>query len=221
MFAKDIIDTAIQPISLDDNCLNIIGWMEELKVKELPVVEGDVFYGLITESEIYSFDNPDIAIADVKDRLKLIALKNSRYIHDVVRMFVVQELSLLPVLNNGGEYVGVITQNSLLKALGSMISAKMPGAVIILEMNVNDFVLSQISQICESNDVRILNVLSLPQKNSTKMDVIIKLNTDDVNAVIRTFERYEYTIKAAFFKKNSNADELYDRYDYIMNYLNI
>jgi len=221
MYAKDIIDTTIQPITYKDNCLTVLSWMEDLKLMHIPVVDDGDFCGLISEAEIYSLDNPDVLVSEVKDKLKLVAIKETHYIHNVVKMFVVRKLSLLPVLDVEGKYIGSITQNSLINALGDIISAKVAGATIIFEMNNNDFVLSQIANICEENDVRILNVFTLLHEDSTKMDVIIKVNTDDVDAIIRTFERYEYSIKATFLKKDNRDDEMRDRYEYIMNYLNI
>ena len=55
---------------------------------------------------------------------------------------------------------------------------------------------------------------------STNIEVTLKLNKIELDRIIRTFERYDYIIKASFQKSNSD-DDMQFRYDALMNYLNI
>jgi acetoin utilization protein AcuB len=52
------------------------------------------------------------------------------------------------------------------------------------------------------------------------IDLTLKINDIDLNPVIQTFERYNYTIKATFAEKD-DLDDLKERYDALMNYLSI
>ena len=73
-----------------------------------------------------------------------------------------------------------------------------PGAIIILELNQNDYVLSQIAQIVESQDMKILGLYVSSEIDSTKMEVTIKLNKYEIQSLIKALNRYNYTIKATF-----------------------
>jgi predicted transcriptional regulator len=52
------------------------------------------------------------------------------------------------------------------------------------------------------------------------MEVTLKVNKLDISAIIATFLRYEYDIKATFNHSDDN-DNSKDRYDSLMNYLNL
>ena len=52
------------------------------------------------------------------------------------------------------------------------------------------------------------------------LKVTLKLNVNDLKPIIQTFERYQYTITAHYDQSESNND-LHERYDSLMRYLNI
>ena len=95
-----------------------------------------------------------------------------------------------------------------------------PGSIIVLEMTQNDYSLSEIAQIIESNDAKILSMYITSRIDSTLLDVILKINKQDLNAIIQTFSRYNYTIKASYGEKE-DPEDLRDRFDSLMNYLNV
>ena len=80
--------------------------------------------------------------------------------------------------------------------------------------------LAQIAQIVESNNAKILSayVLSLP--DSTKIEVTLKINEIDLERILRSFTRYDYVIKASYHKSDFE-DDLRNRFDALMNFMNI
>jgi acetoin utilization protein AcuB len=48
----------------------------------------------------------------------------------------------------------------------------------------------------------------------------VKVNATDLRAIIQTFERYNYTVMAKYDQAD-HEEHLKDRYDSLMNYLNI
>jgi acetoin utilization protein AcuB len=56
--------------------------------------------------------------------------------------------------------------------------------------------------------------------DSTRMEVTIKVNKQDISNIVATFLRYEYAIKATFNHTDGN-DNSKQRYDSLMNYLNL
>jgi hypothetical protein len=87
-------------------------------------------------------------------------------------------------------------------------------------MNIHDYSMSEIAQIVETNNRKILNSFVNSFDDSTKIEVTIKLNTVDIDPVLQTFMRYNYQVKATYTEKDLN-DNLSDRYNSLMNYLNI
>jgi len=73
----------------------------------------------------------------------------------------------------------------------------------------------------ESNDAKILSTYIQSHEDSTKMEVILKINRSEVSSIISTFERYDYNVKASFMS-DQEMDSFYaSRYDEFMTYLNI
>jgi len=96
-----------------------------------------------------------------------------------------------------------------------------PGGIIVLELIERDYSLSQIAQIVESNNVKILSMYITSPSESTKLEVTLKVNTGDLVSIIRTFERYNYEVKT-WVSTDDSMDRFYsERFDLLMKYLNI
>ena len=98
---------------------------------------------------------------------------------------------------------------------------KQPGGIIVLDLNANDYSLSEIAQIIEGNDAKILSLYITSPSESTKMEVTIKVNRKDLTSIIQTFIRYNYTIKASFMDENDMNSMYENRYESFIKYLNI
>ena len=92
--------------------------------------------------------------------------------------------------------------------------------IIVLEINDKDYLLTEIAQIVESNDAKVLSMYITSHPDSTKFEVTLKINKMDVGSILQTFNRYDYIISASF-TEDTYTDNLQDRFDSLMNYLNI
>ena len=131
------------------------------------------------------------------------------------------KLSVVPVLDDHNHYKGVVLVSDLIDDLANMSSLKEPGGLIVLDILQNDYSLSQIAQIIESNDAKIMALYISSHPESTRMEVTIKLNTNNLMPVIRTFERFQYEV-TAWHGDEDDMDNFYsDRFDSFMRYLDI
>ena len=81
--------------------------------------------------------------------------------------------------------------------------------------------MSQIAQIVEGNDAKILGSFITSHSDSTKLELTLKLNVTDLTSIIQTFNRYNYVISGAYMKHDEEETLLDERYDLLMRYLNI
>jgi len=91
----------------------------------------------------------------------------------------------------------------------------------VLEMNVNDYSLSQISRIVEDNDTKILSLFMDRIPGTQNLDVILKLDKEDLSPVIQAFLRYNYQVKGVYLDHSMLNDLYQDRYEQFMKYMNI
>ena len=111
--------------------------------------------------------------------------------------------------------------SDLLHYFSKLTAIEKPGGIIVLEMSQNDYELTEIAQIVESNNAKILSMYVSSATDSTKLEVTLKLNATDLTSIIQTFNRYEYTIKASFMEFDEQDDLYNTRYELFMKYLNI
>ena len=158
------------------------------------------------------------------DKINLPLLKafvrENYHVYDVLKVISEQNVSAVAVLDDQNNYMGVITTDSIIHKIAKMPFVNEPGGIIILEINTRDYSLSQIAQIVEGNGAKILNLYINSHPDTTKMEVTLKINREDLAPVLQTFARYNYTVKASFHLANSGGD-LKNRYDEFMRFLNI
>ncbi len=220
MIAKNLITDGIMPLKTSDTGRTALSWMEEYKVSHLPIVNNQEFLGLISELDIYDLDNFDEPLGNHKLSLKNPYVFDSQHIYDVLKLINEQNLSLVPVLSEKGNYEGSISLQNLVKYFARALSVDNPGGIIVLEMTYNDYSLTELAKIVEENDAKILSTFIINHENSTRLDVFLKLNTVEISAILKTFERFEYFVKASFGEED-DLDDLRERYNSLMNYLNV
>ncbi len=221
MVAKDLISDIVSPLFTSDTGNTALSWMEIHKISHLPIVNNKQFLGLISESDIFDINSPETPIGNHKLSLFSPFVFDDDHIYTVIALVKKLKLTIIPVLDHDNNYLGVITLQDIVYHFSDLINAEQPGSIIILEINVNDYTLSQISQIVESNDAKILSVYLHTNPDTTKLEVILKLNVIDLSAIIQTFIRYEYNIKASYQEESEMNDLYKNRYDSFLRYLNI
>ena len=125
----------------------------------------------------------------------------------------------IPILDENEKYLGCTSIFELMTSIANTSSMKEKGGILILEVNELDYSMAQIGQIVESNEAKILSSTILSDASSTKLHITLKINQEDLTSIIRTFERYDYVVKASY-QNGVGAEDLQWRYDALMNYLN-
>lgn len=220
MYAKDLITEEIPPLRHTDTGETALRWMEEFKVSHLPVLKGENFVGVVSESDILDRVNVNETLDKLFEHLPRPYVLASAHIYEVLYTVAKQHLTIVPVLDDKENYLGCTSIFHLMQLIANTGSITEQGGIIVLEINDRDYSLSQIAQIVESNDARILSSFITSAPDSTKIDVTIKINQIELDRIVRTFERYGYTISATFQKSLFEDDDQL-RYDALMNYLKL
>ena len=220
MIAAELISDIVVPLKTSDTVDTAISMMAEFKVSHLPVVNSSSYIAMVAEDDLLSDVDLDAPVGNIKLSLPRLMINDYQHIYDVIRMMSEHRLSLLPVVDSEENYLGAISLESLAINMSKMAAVNQPGSIIVLEMTQNDYSLSEIAQIVESNDARILSMYITTKIDSTIIDVILKINKPDLNAIIQTFNRYNYSIKASYGQEE-DPEDLKDRFDSLMNYLNV
>ena len=207
-------------ISPDDNLTFALDKMDELHCATLPVVSNGDLLGLLSEDLLLSMDNDALAIGDIARSLHFVYLYEYQHIYDALQYMDAQQLQLLPVLDKENHYLGVLTYRDLLSAINETMGNKGAGAIIVLELGVHDLSFSHIAHIFESENIRILHTAIREIPNTTKLELTIKVDKQHIASVVASLWRFDYVVKATFNDGSQDSD-IKERYDILMNYLNL
>ena len=220
MLAKNLMSDVVPALKTSDTGHQALSWMDIFRISHLPIVNEREFLGLISDKDIYDLNMVEEPIGNHSLSLFSPFIFTDQHIYEVIELASRLKLSVIPVLDRESNYQGLITIGDLVEHFADLSALKHPGGILVLEVNQNDYSLTEISQIVESNDAKILSLYISSSERTTLMDITLKINRTDLSSVIRTFERYEYSIKASYLK-DEEEDRLYqDRYDLFMKYLN-
>ncbi len=191
--------------------------MEDLKIKHLPVVDKGVYTFLLSEKDIFQMEDPAETIANISFFAPCVAENN--HIIEVLHIFSKDKLTLLPVIDDKGMYLGSITTSTLIEKLDEITNAGTNGSMIALEINLLDYDLSNITRLAESNNARILTVLTSPIAQTDKSIMLLRIDLEDASPFLRSLERFNYHV-LYYAQKDGLVDEiLKKRLDELMYYL--
>ena len=220
MLAIDLLSNTIPPLRTSDTLQFAADRMSELRVSHLPIVNEIEFLGLISDHEILENADPTQAVGSLRISLLLSFIYDYQHAYDVLKIMSEQKLSLVPVVDIKKTYLGSVTQPALVEYCSRLCSAIQPGGIIVLEVNIRDLAMSEISKIIESNNAMLLSSFTENSPDSTRVFVTLKLNKTDITPIIATFERYNYIVKVSF-QTDQYRDDSLGRYESFMNYLNM
>jgi acetoin utilization protein AcuB len=220
MRAEELISEIIPPLKYKETGEKALNWMNEFRVSHLPVVKGNQYIGLISESDVYDMPNPAMRLDECFVNLPNPFIYSNRHAYELMKMIADLKITVVPILDENNEYMGCTDLLFLMSQITAVISIKEPGGILVFVMNTHDYSLTQIARIVEENNAKILSSYITSVPDSTEIEVTIKINTLDLDRIIATFTRYDYTIKETY-SKGSFQDDLKRRYDELMNYLNM
>ena len=220
MIASQLIVDLLPPLKPSETFGKALLWMSEFKVGHLPVVDKNNFLGIVSEEDILDSSLSDVTFQSNTIQLNSIFIYEYQHIFEVMRKMSEFQLTVMPILNRNDEYLGCTTLSHLMTVASNTTSIKESGGVIVLRVNSKDYSLAEISQIVESNNARILSSYITSSDDTSEIDVTIKLNKKELGAILQTFQRYDYKVIETY-QKEDDFDELKNRFDNLMNLLDL
>lgn len=221
MIASELISNIVPVLKKGDSCLQALNWMELFRVYHLPLVEGKTYQGLVADELIYSHGELNDKLETLQIPVEGTFVYGNSHIYDVIGLASSHLLSVVPVLDRKGSFIGSITMTDMLKGLDFLLCAEQTGGIIVLEVNRIDYTLAEIAQIVEYNETRILSCYTSCNHNSSQLKLTLKVDTLNIDPLLDTFIRYGYTVKNSFVTGEEEQDNLRERYGLLMKYLSM
>ncbi|WP_300568720.1 CBS domain-containing protein [Flavobacterium sp.] len=215
---SDYINHDYKPLDIQESVAAAQDFFVDASFSHFPVMEEGVFIGNLSSEDVETFDF-DKKISDYKYTLEGFFAKNNAIWLDVLENFAHNQTSIMPVLDESNNYLGYYEIGDVIRFFNETTFLKEPGGIIIIEKKINEYSFSQISQIIEGNNGRLLGMF-ISDSTNEKVQLTVKIAAGGMNEIIQTFRRYEYEIISEH-QEDSYLNILKDRSDYLDKYLNI
>lgn len=218
MEITSFINIDFKPICPGDTIKKMCSIFEQSTYTHLPVVDENVLLGSISEEDCKSLQTTKTA-GDYQYLCHIFYVKKSTTWLDVLEAFAQNQTNLMPVLNETGEYIGFYELSDILSFFNDTPFLNEPGGTLIIEKNWKDYTFSEITQIVESNNGKLLGAFISANKDNI-VQITLKIANTGLNEIIQTFRRYNYEIISGS-EDDTYLEDLKDRSEYLRKYLNI
>lgn len=190
---------------------------ETYPITHIPVVDNAQYVGCISQTDVLTIDNKEELLKESVDIFEHFQTNNSESLLEVLKIFADNETNILPAIANQ-KYLGYIDLNDVLDEFSQTPFLNVEGVVLVIEKSTKDYTMSEVSQIIESNNGIVLGAYE-SKRSSDKVEITLKISSQEINEIIQTFRRYDYTIISEH-KDDIYLEELKNRSDYLQKFLN-
>lgn len=221
MIAYELINPMIPTLEQDETASKALNWMEEFRVRELPLLLNGVYAGLVRRDPLLEDSSPDLPVENLPLVDKQCFVHENQHLYDIIKVATDYNIQSVPVLDAEGNYKGVITLEDTITAFAQTAAVQSPGAILILSIKQIDYSLAEISRLVESDHAKILSSsVSNDSQDASKIKLTLKINKTDLNRIIATLERFDYRIVATFQETEHISNDK-ERLDLLLKYLDI
>ncbi len=208
----------IDVFTVNDSIDKIVEFFHDSTYSHIAIMENGAFLGVIGEEDIHEFELGK-TVLDYRYNLEAFFVRKDTNWLDVLETFARNETNIIPVLDENNEILGYY---DLTDICGFFIDSPFftePGGIIVVAKGIKDYSFSEIAQIVESNNTRLIGAFITDIRNDL-IQVTIKIGQSDINEIIQTFRRFNYSI---LYGNNDDQflEDLKERSDYLDKYLNV
>ncbi len=213
MKTRDAITPSVPALEVSDSVETALGLLMEHHVNHLPVVDEDgVLAGLLSEERLMDADGPDAEVGELVVG-RPVSVPPDAHIFDAARAMVQHDLSTIPVVDEQGQYHGLIQRHDIFDKFAQMLSTQQSGAILALEVEARDYALAKLVHLIEQNDGKVLAVASeSPEQSTGKIRVTLKLNVHDTSRIRHVLEHNGYHVVASFGQNDEELEELVEEF---------
>ncbi|MEO7979090.1 acetoin utilization protein acuB [Flavobacterium sp.] len=215
---NNYITNDFRPIDSSETIAWVQDFFADLNFSHFPVLEDGIFIGSIAADDVETFDT-DKKTIDYKYTLERFFARKSMIWLDVLEVFAKNHTNLIPILDENNVYTGYYEMEDIIKFFHETPFLKEPGGIIIVQKGLLDYSMSEITQIVESNNGKVLGCF-VSEATLENVQITVKIGLGAINEIIQTFRRYNYDIISEH-QEDTYINSLKERSDYLDKYLNI
>ena len=216
MNTQQYIINDITPFDLTTKVSEVQNAFNQLTYSHIPVTKDGVFEGAISENDIHCYV-ADKTLEAYQYSLESFHVKQHTNWLDILEAFALNNSTIMPVLTDNYKYLGYYELSDIMNIFNDTPFLGEAGGIIVIEKGTADYSFSEICQIVESNDAKILGVFISKMENDITQ-ITIKVGHTGINAIVQTFRRYNYNV-VSNHQEDRFIEDLKKRSQYLEKYL--
>lgn len=214
MFVEDFMTAKVITATEETKVVEALDIMHENDFHRVPITRNGQLVGLVTE-EIISSNSPSSATSLsihelnyllTKTTVGDIMVKNVTTIgpHDLVEEAAArmrdQQVGVLPVVENGNQLVGIITDKDIFSAFIELLGYNNKGSRIVIEIpEDHPGILEDITNILAEANVSINQIAVYRKEDFTQL--IIQTDSENTSGIQEILTTSGYTVRSAVYKE--------------------
>ena len=164
-------------------------------------------------------ENKDLELSEYQHLLTHFHTTEKTLLLELITQFADNDCNIIPVLDSAQNYIGYYELSDILDAFADSPFLHNESETLMVEKNKNDYSMSEISQIVETNGGKLLG-LYISSETQDNINVTLKVITEEINEIIQTFRRYDYNVITKH-EDDFYLEDLKNRAEYLNKYLNM
>lgn len=215
---KEYITNDYKALDSREKIADVQDFFADVPFSHFPILNEGVFIGNISADDVDTFDT-DKMVSDYRYTLEAFFARENMIWLDVLEVFAKNHTNVVPVLNEENTYTGYYELEDIVKFFHETPFLKEPGGIIVVQKSIVDYSMSQVAQIVESNNGKLLGMF-VSDASAEDIQITIKITLGAMNDIIQTFRRYNYEIISEH-QEDNYLNSLKERSEYLDKYLNI
>lgn len=190
---------------LDNGCL------------DFPVISKSQFYAKVDLDEcIHSEEDTIISLLEGRAGV----LRKDMHIFDALRVFKDTRSSVCAAVDLESRWLGIVKQEDIFRSIADLLTIEQMGSILIVEMAAHQYSSSEICRIIEGEGSQVLGLLLSNVPESGRIRASVKLNTINVERIIRSLMRFKYEVIATFGDEDYK-ENVVKKYESFMKYIDL
>ena len=191
---------------------------KQLTYSHVPVLKEQVYLGCLSETDVYCFESQE-AVSEVLYAIEGFFVRDSSIWLEVLEAFAQNNSNIMPVMDAENNYIGYYQLIDIISLFNRTPFFSEPGGIVVIEKGHSDFSFSQISQIVEANNAKLLGAFISKTENDLTQ-ITLKIGTVGLSTILQEFRRFGYTIISGH-EDDTFLRTLKERSAYLDAYLNL
>lgn len=219
MKVKDRMTENVVCVEMESSVTEVFYLMKEHNIRRMPVLSKGKVVGIVTLSDLNkvapssatSLSMHEINYLLMKTRIKdvlpkeqeLVSIGPDSYIETAAKLMREHKVSGLPVIDDQGQLVGIVTETDLFAALIDILSVRRQHSRIDFYTSERQGALAEITGMIAAKGKNILNTVAYYDEKKALYKLIFRLEELEIDDVVQELEKRGYEVESVILRPES------------------